>query len=269
MRQVILFTMMMVLLVANAWAWGATRAITQTATGNSVTLTFDMSTGIDADSSVFTATEQMNNGITAVTGYPAALCGKSTTVGIIKLTCDQPTSGTTITYQTTGTGIVSGTIVGDFTIGGTYSSGSQSVGGATALTGAAANPCSPNPCLNGGTCTVSGTTYSCGCAAGFEGTTCQTAICTNGATNPPACNTCAANFHYVAASSSCVADTPACAENALETTGCTCSAPREFISGKCSSVINQIKMVLTDTASGQNIMQKISRVAFILKAYFG
>jgi len=261
--------MMMVLLVANAWAWGATRAITQTAAGNSVTLTFDMITGIDADSGIFTATEQMSNGITTVTGYPAALCGKSTTAGIIKLTCDQPTSGTTITYQTTGTGTVSGTIVGDFTIDGTYSSGSNPVGGATELTGAAANPCLPNPCLNGGTCAVSGTSYSCSCVAGFEGTTCQTVLCTNGATNPPACNTCAANFYYVIASTSCVADAPICAENALETTGCACSAPLEFIGGKCSSVINQIKAVLTDTASEQNILQKISRVAFILKAYFG
>lgn len=38
-----------------------------------------------------------------------------------------------------------------------------------------ANSCSVSPCLNGGTCTVTGaTTYTCACASGFIGTTCAT-----------------------------------------------------------------------------------------------
>jgi hypothetical protein len=35
--------------------------------------------------------------------------------------------------------------------------------------------CSPNPCLNGGTCSVTSSGFSCACAAGWKGTTCQTA----------------------------------------------------------------------------------------------
>ncbi|XP_038067480.1 mucin-19-like isoform X4 [Patiria miniata] len=34
------------------------------------------------------------------------------------------------------------------------------------------NPCTINPCQNGGTCSVNGNTFSCTCAAGFSGTTC-------------------------------------------------------------------------------------------------
>ena len=41
------------------------------------------------------------------------------------------------------------------------------------------NACLNNPCLNGGTCTTTGTgtTYICSCRPGFAGTTCQ--ICKN------------------------------------------------------------------------------------------
>ena len=34
------------------------------------------------------------------------------------------------------------------------------------------DPCSPNPCMNGGTCTVTGKTFQCACAAEFVGNTC-------------------------------------------------------------------------------------------------
>ena len=37
------------------------------------------------------------------------------------------------------------------------------------------NPCTNNPCQNGGTCTVAGDdTYSCSCVEGFEGDNCET-----------------------------------------------------------------------------------------------
>ena len=40
-----------------------------------------------------------------------------------------------------------------------------------------ADPCDPNPCLNGGTCTDSGAgTASCNCAAGFDGDNCENVI---------------------------------------------------------------------------------------------
>jgi len=37
------------------------------------------------------------------------------------------------------------------------------------------NACSTNPCLNGATCTAtgSGSSYTCTCAAGYSGTNCQ------------------------------------------------------------------------------------------------
>ena len=35
------------------------------------------------------------------------------------------------------------------------------------------NPCNPNPCLNGGNCFYTGSTYICRCPAGISGTNCQ------------------------------------------------------------------------------------------------
>jgi hypothetical protein len=35
------------------------------------------------------------------------------------------------------------------------------------------DPCDPNPCQNGGTCSASGEAFSCACAAGFSGNTCE------------------------------------------------------------------------------------------------
>ena len=45
------------------------------------------------------------------------------------------------------------------------------------------NNCTPNPCLNGGTCTDGVNTFTCACVTGFTGTTCQTNI-NNCAPNP-------------------------------------------------------------------------------------
>ena len=35
------------------------------------------------------------------------------------------------------------------------------------------NPCANNPCLNSGTCSVTGSTYTCSCLPGYSGTNCQ------------------------------------------------------------------------------------------------
>ncbi|XP_052763753.1 delta-like protein A [Mya arenaria] len=50
------------------------------------------------------------------------------------------------------------------------------------------DPCSPQPCLNSGTCSISGTNYTCNCMSGYLGDTCNTvdqcesSPCLNGAT---------------------------------------------------------------------------------------
>ena len=35
------------------------------------------------------------------------------------------------------------------------------------------NPCNPNPCSNGGTCTKKGQGYQCSCSSNYEGKTCK------------------------------------------------------------------------------------------------
>jgi hypothetical protein len=51
------------------------------------------------------------------------------------------------------------------------------------------SPCASSPCLNGGTCSSFGNSFSCNCQIGFSGTFCQTSSlncqsspCLNGAT---------------------------------------------------------------------------------------
>jgi hypothetical protein len=51
------------------------------------------------------------------------------------------------------------------------------------------DPCEPDPCDNGGSCTAAGTAFTCACAPGFDGRTCDTNInecathqCVSGAT---------------------------------------------------------------------------------------
>ena len=38
------------------------------------------------------------------------------------------------------------------------------------------NPCANNPCLNGGTCQTTGSSYTCQCAQFYSGTNCQICI---------------------------------------------------------------------------------------------
>lgn len=46
------------------------------------------------------------------------------------------------------------------------------------------NACSPNPCLNGGTCEPNGGSYTCDCADGYSGMNCQTPNDCGALTNP-------------------------------------------------------------------------------------
>jgi len=47
------------------------------------------------------------------------------------------------------------------------------------------DPCTPNPCENGGTCRSSGKTFTCTCATGYRGETCAIRVCKDGDTNCP------------------------------------------------------------------------------------
>jgi len=66
----------------------------------------------------------------------------------------------------------------------------QSQGGFYTLSLTSYSPCTSTPCVNAGTCTASGYTYSCACVAGWSGVNCQIEInqctlyspCQNGAT---------------------------------------------------------------------------------------
>jgi hypothetical protein len=69
--------------------------------------------------------------------------------------------------------------------GGTGGGTSGDGGGGT---GGAGDGCDPNPCQNGGDCTVSGNSFTCDCADGWEGETCEDDVdecepnpCKNGA----------------------------------------------------------------------------------------
>lgn len=71
------------------------------------------------------------------------------------------------------------------------------------------NPCSPNPC-NGGTCSVSGSSFVCSCPPGFTGATCATSPCS---ANPCGPGTCAVNTNTAA--------------------GYTCSCPSGYSGANC------------------------------------
>ena len=44
------------------------------------------------------------------------------------------------------------------------------------ITTANIDECNPNPCLNGGACTDEVNSYTCVCADGYEGNTCQSKL---------------------------------------------------------------------------------------------
>ncbi|VDI41099.1 Hypothetical predicted protein, partial [Mytilus galloprovincialis] len=51
------------------------------------------------------------------------------------------------------------------------------------------SPCHVGPCQNDGTCSVSGSTYSCACTLGYYGTDCESKACKqNTCQNGGTCN---------------------------------------------------------------------------------
>lgn len=85
-------------------------------------------------------------------------------------------SGLEVLRHISGGAATGGTSAGAATGGFVATGGAAPTGGNAATGGASANPCSPNPCINGGTCSPSGSSYACVCAAGYKGTNCQTLI---------------------------------------------------------------------------------------------
>ncbi len=114
----------------------------------------------------------------AGTGYTGATCGTAVDCGplgtlgngtITTAPTASTTFGTTATYGCNPTFTLNGSATRTCQASGTWS------GTAPTCMMQTANPCSPNPCLNNGTCSATGaTTFLCTCASGYAGTTCQT-----------------------------------------------------------------------------------------------
>jgi len=112
------------------------------------------------------------------TGYSGATCATPVDCGslgalangtITTVPAASTTFGTTATYACSG----GYTLVGDATRT-CQATGSWSDSAPSCMV-QTANPCLPNPCLNGGVCTAtSSTSFTCGCTSGYSGTTCQT-----------------------------------------------------------------------------------------------
>jgi EGF-like domain len=102
----------------------------------------------------------------------------------LPLSTDGPVGGGDVANADAPLG--SGGVVG---AGGAVGTGGQGGTGGIGTGGTIANPCAGSPCKNGGSCTSSGTAYTCNCAGtGFTGSPCETNIddcasapCKNGA----------------------------------------------------------------------------------------
>ena len=145
------------------------------------------------------------------------------------------------------------------------------------------NTCSPNPCMNGGTCTGNSTSYTCTCPAAFIGVNCSLKIdycasspCSNGGVckNLPNgfpgyfCNCTGTGFN----GTTCSTDVNECSINpnicnngsCINTFGsfqCNCSAG--FTGKDCSKNINECQSLPCQN-NGQ-CFDGINRVRYFLK----
>ncbi len=111
------------------------------------------------------------------TGYSGPNCATAVDCGslgslangsIVTAPASSTTFGTTATYACAGGFTLNGNATRSCQANGAWS------GTAPTCMMQTANPCAPNPCLNAGVCTANGSNFSCACASGYSGTTCQT-----------------------------------------------------------------------------------------------
>ena len=140
-------------------------------------------------------TYSCNNGYT-LTGTASPTCTAAGTFSTPAPTCT-PVSCGTLTSPTNGSVTVPSTTYGSIA---NYSCnvGYSLTGSTTRTCGADGNwtntaptcaatvtPCTPNPCLNGGTCAVNGASYTCTCPAGYTDTNCGTPVTCNSGVSAP------------------------------------------------------------------------------------
>jgi hypothetical protein len=108
------------------------------------------------------------------------------------------------------------------------------------------DPCDPNPCKNGGTCTVDGNSHTCACPAGYEGVNCTTVSdpcdpnpCQNGGTctadgNSHTC-ACAAGYNGANCNNDC-GSSSSCANGDACSSGSHCASEScDYVSGVCQA----------------------------------
>ncbi len=94
------------------------------------------------------------------------------------VTAPSLTYGSTGTYSCNGGYAMTGSATTTCTAAGTWSSAAPTC--APTIT-----PCTPNPCLNNGSCNVAGLGYTCTCAPGYSDTNCGTPVtCSTGVSAP-------------------------------------------------------------------------------------
>ena len=135
-----------------------------------------------------------NSGYT-LTGSASGTCTAAGTLDTATPTCtpvncpalSAPTNGGVTAPATTYGSVATYSCNGGYALNGSTSttcgaSGAWSNPAPTCV--ATVTPCTPNPCLNAGVCTVVAASYSCACAAGYSGTNCGTPVQCSGATAP-------------------------------------------------------------------------------------
>ena len=152
---------------------------------------------VSAPSTTFglSVTWSCNSGYT-LTGSASGMCTAAGTLNAATPTCT-PVNCSALTSPTNGSVSAPSTTYGSVA---TYScNGGYALTGASSTTCSAAGtwsnpapvctplvtPCTPNPCLNAGVCTVVGAGYTCACAAGYSDPNCGTPVlCSSGVSTP-------------------------------------------------------------------------------------